>query len=44
MMTYLLHSIEKILPEGGMERLIEKYKSILRMNILAKAIIYFHND
>lgn len=40
----LLHSIKKILPAGEVERLIEKYKSTLTINILAKAIIYFHSD
>ena len=40
----LLHSIKKILPEGEVERLIEKYKSTLTINIVAKAIIYFHSD
>ena len=40
----LLHSIKKILPAGEVERLIEKYKSTLTLDILAKAIIYFHSD
>lgn len=40
----LLHYIKKILPEGEVERLIEKYKSTLTINIVAKAIRYFHSD
>lgn len=40
----LLHSIKKILPEGEVERLIEKYQSKLTMNILARAIKYFYID
>lgn len=40
----LLQAVKKILPKGEVERLIEKYKTKLTMDILAESIKYFHSD